>query len=423
MLVSFEVTNYGPFSGTVGISTQADLTKKEFLEENTFENGDKRYNYVSYIYGFNGSGKSNIFKALLSMKQILTLSPIIATNNQQILDSSQINYEVTGQRNFFKFKDDCKDRPTCYTIDVKIENILYSYGFEVLNKKIVKEFLYRKNKRKELLLERTSEYFDDITVKSDLKSFENFRSTVKEDVLCLSMAMFLNNELAVKLYQEIDNITVINMASLNNAQGFTEEIEEDDLKFYTEFIQLADKTIKRLNVSLEKEEVNKKIQLSNDFESREFVIKNFKVDIESVHNVFSGTKVTGEITLPFLQFESNGTIKLFGILPAIFGALKTGRTIFVDEIENGLHPNLTKVLVSLFNSSETNPFNAQLVCSSHDTLLLKENVRRDQVWFLHKNKYGESSIKRLSTFPGTRTSDDIAKKYLGGAFGEIPNIK
>lgn len=422
MLVSFEVTNYGPFSGTVGISTKADLTKKEFLEDNTFVDGEKRYNYVSYIYGFNGSGKSNIFKALLSMKQILTLSPIIATNNQQILDNSQINYEVTGQRNFFKFKDDCKDKPTCYTIEVRIDNIQYSYGFEVLNKKIVKEFLYRKNKRKELLLERTSERFEDITVKSDLKSFENFRSTVKEDVLCLSMAMFLNNELAVKIYQEIDSITVINMASLNSVQGFTEELEEEELKLYTKFIQLADKTIKRLNVSLEKEEVNKKIQLSNDFESREFVIKNLKVDIESVHNVYSGTKLAGEVTLPFLQFESNGTIKLFGILPAIFGTLKNGGTIFVDEIENGLHPNLTKVLVALFNSSEANPFNAQLVCSSHDTLLLKDDVRRDQVWFLHKNKYGESSIKRLSTFPGTRTSDDIAKKYLSGAFGEIPTI-
>lgn len=422
MLVSFEVTNYGPFSGTVGISTQADLTKKEFLKENTFIDGDKHYNYVSYIYGFNGSGKSNIFKAILSMKQILTLSPIIATNNQQILDNSQINYEVTGQRNFFKFKDECKDKPTCYTIEVRIDNIQYSYGFEVLNKKIVKEFLYRKNKRKELLLERTSERFEDIIVKSDLKSFENFKSTVKEDVLCLSMAMFLNNDLAVKLYQEIDSITVINMASLNSVQGFTEEIEEEELEIYTKFIQLADKTIKRLNVSLEKEEVNKKIQLSNDFESREFVIKNLKVDIESVHNVYSGNKLAGEITLPFLQFESNGTIKLFGILPAIFDALKSGGTIFVDEIENGLHPNLTKVLVSLFNSSEVNRFNAQLICSSHDTLLLKENVRRDQVWFLHKNKYGESSIKRLSSFPGTRTSDDIAKKYLNGAFGEIPTI-
>lgn len=422
MLVSFEVENYGPFSGTVSISTQADTTKKEHLENNTFLDGDIRYNYVNYIYGFNGSGKSNIFKALLSMKHILTLSPIVATNNQQILDNSQINYEVTGQRNYFKFKEEFKDKPTRYAIEIKIDSILYSYSFEILNKKIVKEFLYKKNKRKELLLERTSEKYESIVVKSELKSFDKFRSTVKEDVLCLSMAMFLNNELAVKIYQAIDDIVVLNMTSLNSTEGFTEELNESELSLCKKFVRLADKTIKDLNISLEKEESTKKIQLENDFESKNFVIKNLKVNVESVHNVYSGEKIVREETLPFLQFESNGTIKLFGILPAILKVMTTGGTIFVDEIENGLHPNLTKVLISLFTSSETNLKKAQLICSTHDTSLLKNDVRRDQVWFLHKNKYGESHIKRLSNFPGTRTSDDIAKKYLSGAFGEIPTI-
>lgn len=422
MFVSFEVTNFGPFSGKVGISTQTESSRKEFLQENTFEDFGKRYNHVSYIYGFNGSGKSNIFKALLSMKRILTLSPIIATNNQQILEASQINYDVSGQRNYFKFKEGYNNVPTCYTIEIKLDGIEYSYGFEVLNQKIIKEFLYKKNKRKEVLLNRTSEKSEDIVVRSELKSFEGFKSTVKENVLCLSMAMFLNNELAVRIYEAIDELMVINMASGYNTQGFEDYLEEEYLEIYTKFIKLADNTIKQLNVSLEKEEVNKKIQLSSDFESREFVIKNFKVDIESIHNVYDGSTVTREECLPFFQFESNGTIKLFGILPAIFKALKNGETLFVDEIENGLHPNLTKIIISLFNSPETNPNHAQLICSSHETLLLKEQVRRDQVWFLHKNKYGESTIKRLSSFPGSRTKDDIARKYLNGAFGEIPSL-
>ena len=144
--------------------------------------------------------------------------------------------------------------------------------------------------------------------------------------------------------------------------------------------------------------------------------------MESVHDVYAGEEVVREEALPFLQYESNGTVKLFGILPAILKVLKEGGTLFVDEIENGLHPNLTKILVALFNSEEINSNHAQLVCSSHETLLLKGNVRRDQVWFLHKNKYGESTIKRLSTFPGTRMSDDIAKRYINGAFGEIPKL-
>ncbi len=422
MFVSFEVTNYGPFSGSVGISTECDATKKEQLEKKTFLSDGKRYNYVNYIYGFNGSGKSNIFKAIISMQQILTLSPIIATNNQQILDNSQINYEVSGQRNYFKFKEEYKELPTKYSIVVKIDGVQYYYSFEVLNKKIVSETLYKKLRRKELLINRTSEYHEDILVRGEFKSFEGFKATVKENVLCLSMAMFLNNELAIRLYEEIESINVINMAALNTTQGFEEELDKEELDLYTSFIKYADSTIKKINVSLEQEEVNKKIQLSNDFESREFVIRNLKVDVESVHNVYKENKVFREETLPFLQFESNGTVKLFGILPALFRALRTGGTIFVDEIENGLHPNLTRILVDLFYNKKINPYNAQLICSTHDVLLLKNNIRRDQVWFLHKNKYGESKIKRLSKFPGVRTSDDIAKKYLNDAFGDIPEL-
>ena len=421
MLVTFSVTNYGPFSEEISLTTLCDGSKRESFENNTFEENGNKYNYVNYIYGFNGTGKSHIFKALLSMQHILALSPIVATNNQQILESSNIDYEVTSQRNFFKFKDEYRAVPTKYEIVLCLEGILYTYSFEVLDKKIIKEKLYKKNKRTEILIDRQSEYYEDIILRSDFKSFDPFKSTVKENVLCLSMAMFLNNSLAIKLYEAISEIIVINMAGQINNQ-YLEDITEDELKLYTRFIRMADSTIKKLNVSLEQEEVNKKIKLSNDFESRDFVIKNLNVDIESVHNVYKDEKVCREETLPFLQFESNGTIKLFGILPAVLKALSTGGTIFVDEIENGLHPILTKLIVELFNSPDSNPRNAQMICSSHEVYLLKGKVRRDQVWFLHKNKFGESCIKRLSKFPGTRTTDDIANKYLQGAFGEIPEF-
>lgn len=421
MLVSFEVENYGPFSEAVGFTTQSDNTKKEYLDKNTFLHNETRYNYVTYLFGYNGAGKSTLFKALISMKEILKLSPLVATNNQHILDSSHINYEVTGQRNFFKFNTANKNLPTKYKIEIKFDDVLYTYGFEVLDKKIVKEFLYKKRKRSELILERTSENFEDITLKSEMKFFESFKSTVKENVLCLSMAMFLNIPLAVNLYQAIDDITIVNMASVGGIKWTSEQLDDSDKDLLISFIKLADSTIESLNISLEKEEVNNRIKLGSDFESREFVIQNFKIDVESIHRVYEGDKVVDKETLPFLQFESNGTIKLLGILPAIFQALRTGGTLCVDEIENGLHPNLTKLLVGVFYNPNTNPLNAQLICTSHETALLR-NIRRDQVWFLHKDDRGKSTIKRLSSFPGSRTNNDIAKLYLKGAFGEIPNI-
>ncbi len=53
-------------------------------------------------------------------------------------------------------------------------------------------------------------------------------------------------------------------------------------------------------------------------------------------------KAVEKSVLPFLQIESNGTIKLLNILPTIFDTLSTGNILIVDEIENGLHPTVVK---------------------------------------------------------------------------------
>ena len=85
---------------------------------------------------------------------------------------------------------------------------------------------------------------------------------------------------------------------------------------------------------------------------------------------------------------------------------------------------IVEFIVNLFNDAETNPKNAQLICSTHNTLLL-EQCRRDQVWFMDKDQYqyGKSELLRLSDFLNIRKSDNISEKYLKGVFGAIPNLK
>ena len=71
MFVSFKVGNTGPFKNVTGITTLSENTKKEFLKENTFEVSGKNYNKTSYIYGSNGSGKTNYLIALTKMQKII----------------------------------------------------------------------------------------------------------------------------------------------------------------------------------------------------------------------------------------------------------------------------------------------------------------------------------------------------------------
>ena len=58
-----------------------------------------------------------------------------------------------------------------------------------------------------------------------------------------------------------------------------------------------------------------------------------------------------------LTEESNGTIKVFGILPHIAGCLLNGSTLVVDELDAKLHPLLLKYIIELFSNPEINKSN------------------------------------------------------------------
>jgi AAA15 family ATPase/GTPase len=85
-----------------------------------------------------------------------------------------------------------------------------------------------------------------------------------------------------------------------------------------------------------------------DLEDREFVVRSVQVDVASTHQVYDGNEIAESCEMPFMQIESTGTIKLFGILPVIFNALENGGVLVIDEIENGLHPVVVKQIIDLF---------------------------------------------------------------------------
>ena len=62
----------------------------------------------------------------------------------------------------------------------------------------------------------------------------------------------------------------------------------------------------------------------------------------------------------------------------------------------------------------------QLVATTHDTALLDlELLRKDEIWFVEKDKKGASKIYSLDQF-APRADLNIRKGYLNGRFGAIP---
>ena len=425
VLKSISATNFGPFNETVTLDMETAVPSSQLIDNHTFIAGDEqRFNKIAYLFGANGSGKSNFCKIILQIKRIILLSPIWASNNPKLMEIQPIKDDLAIPRNYFKFNTASKERSTSYKIQLLLDTITYTYSFEVAeSNEILSEELTKKRRRTETILSRSSPSYESIELKSELKSFQNNVTVVKNNALCLSMASFLNNKLATKIIDAITSVQVINMASMRGLSNLSEDTFSDDKKEkYLKILRSADPTLKDIVVNFNEEKVEKRPFDSDDFENRAVVFKSIRVDVQSTHNIYDNNKVVDTSVLPFLQIESTGTIKLFNVLPLIFDTLETGGILFIDEIENGLHPYIVKLMINLFYNPTTNPLNAQLVCTTHNASLINEKVQRDEVWLMMKNEFGESTLKHISDITGLRPSDKLGSKMIDGAFGGMPQI-
>lgn len=423
ILKSLSAENFASFAERIEFSTETDSGKKEHLE-NTFTVEDMRFNKVSFLYGANGSGKTFFCKILREIQRILALSPLItATNSAQFLATPQIK-GMDAPIKPFAFDTQYQDKPTTLGIDIVLNGINYHYEFSIQGKTIVREILTKKFRRTEKLIERTSSSFKDILLRSDLKGFEPTKQTVKPEALCLPVAAMLNNPLAAQLNAVICGIQVVSMAAgrlnpINPKKTFTEE----RIAKYIHIIQKADPTIRNISVSTSEEEIARQKIDTDDFENREIIAKKMTVSIDTKHAVYSnGEEQDSQVPITFFAEESLGTVKLFTALLYLYDVLEMGGVLIIDELENGLHLSLAKEIISLFSSEESNPNHAQLICTSHQPLLLDGNYRRDQVWVATKDSVGKSSLHRLSELPTPRAKVNLTAQILKGAFGCNPQL-
>lgn len=420
VLKSISAENFASFAEKVTFTCVADGSKKEYAM-NTFESGDEVINKVSYVYGSNGSGKTFFCKILREIQRMIALSPLSMMKSSQIkalFPSEELLKPIPK----FAFDIAYQELPTTLGIDMIIDDVTYHYEFSVLEQKIVHELLTKKYRRTEKILERTSPSFQDITVKSELKGFEDTKRVVKEDALCLVMAAMLNNDFANMLVDAIKEINIFNMTSPRLNPGELEAFSEERIEKYVKILKKADPTIRGMQVKYEEEEVARQKVDSDDFENREIIQTKTTVGVKTEHALYDhGIEIeSGTDQIDFFRDESLGTVKLFTTLPHLFDVLEKGGILVLDEIENSLHPALVKEMISLFINEESNPYHAQLICTTHQPLLVSENVKRDQIWILSKDEFGKSSLKRLSDKSFSRTKVNLTNKILEGVLGCNP---
>jgi AAA15 family ATPase/GTPase len=117
--------------------------------------------------------------------------------------------------------------------------------------------------------------------------------------------------------------------------------------------------------------------------------------------------------------QSDGTVAVLNLLPAIYDIMNRDCLYCIDEIENSVHPKLILALLNFFSGIQTN---GQLIYTTHQTILLgnESELRPDEIWLAEKQN-GNTKMYSLNDFKLHNTLN-IENGYLAGRFGASPRL-
>jgi AAA15 family ATPase/GTPase len=186
-----------------------------------------------------------------------------------------------------------------------------------------------------------------------------------------------------------------------------------------ELICLADTGVSSITAEIQENTENIKLPSDIPNEIKEAILEENRVSFK-----FSVESSEGE----FVQFDqdamSEGTVRLFQMLPVILISLARGSLLVVDELDAHFHPSLLALILKLFHDDDINKKGSQIIFTAHDTNVLNSGVlRRDQIWFVCKD-HGTSNIKSLEEYDKkyVRPDSPFDAFYMDGRLGALPKF-
>jgi AAA15 family ATPase/GTPase len=376
------------------------------------------------IYGANASGKSNVVRALVAFIRIT--------------ETSVSNETVLSLIDSFKLSSETENEPTFFQLIFRYKEIRYRYGFECNNQEIKSEWLFATpNLREQTLFIRENQkiiqidkthynegvkYIDILDDNDEVVNSQNdYENPIfrPNSLFLKSVALTGFGKLSRELINSISSIGVVNGLGHQGMYNYAvDSLQNPEMKeFMVNFLKYADVGISDLEViDVQFDD----IENDGDSITNEENISNKRKSIVSKKIRYNANmEKNGEQTFKIKRHESEGTLKLFELSPFIFHTLKMGRTLIIDEFDSRFHPLITKKIIELFNSAQNK--NGQLIFITHDTnLLSSELLRKDQIEFVEKDKFGASHLYSLLQFKGIRNNASFEKDYIQGKYGAIP---
>lgn len=424
MLIDFTVSNYLSIKNEQTFSFVSESKTKDENALFSIENETIKLYPFSAIFGPNASGKSKFIYALEDLCNFVKESYKYG-ENQDI-----VPYKP------FLLDEDSKNKSTKFEVEYEVNGARYLYILEVMQKEVIYEELFsfsyniRAAKTRVFTRKKDEPIFFNKEYTSLRKGIEEFLlpnqsllsrcGNSKNDLLKIPYSFFSKN-IAFYTRKSFDLPDICNTTMLLD--------EEDNNYIKPEILKLlysADIQIEDIKIEHNKNNgVINYLRNKSSNERNEKLLNILSAEPKIAHKVNSKSEKKEFVYFDLEKQESAGTSKLYDLSSYIIASLTLGKTMVIDEFNNGLHPIIEKMIIELYLNPEINKNHAQLLVTSHDTYILDAcKLKREQVWFTDKNKDGETELYCLNEFDKNLIRDyaTFGKYYLEGRFNALPAI-
>lgn len=402
MIAEIKFKNMFSFRDETVLSFEADKSKDLESYHVVELAPDVKLLKLAVIYGANASGKSNIIKVCDFIRSFITCTPL---NKAELIKIVPFLLNRTSKEQASEFS------VSFYAMNGD-KAIRYVYSVLLETTHIVRETLiYYLSQQPATVFERSME-----NNVSSIKFGQKVKisTAAKEEITlkCLpNMSVFaaymqVNTNIA-EMETALQYLTKQMMPAIvptSSLSRYAEEaIKKETAKEYIlRYLQEADFNIS--NISSKEQETKKGVVNYTMYQRK----------------VSSGLGGNDYYEFPEL-YESDGTIRTFGLASQIQNSIGSNAFLAVDEIESSLHPKLIEYMIERFLKESKQ---AQLLLTTHyDGLLGEEDLlRKDNIWFAEKNTDGASVLYPLTDFKGLNRISSLQKAYKFGKFGAVPNL-
>jgi predicted ATPase len=414
MLIGFSLRNFRSFldEQCFVFAASPDRTHESTHCVRTGMKSVPRLSKSAIIFGPNGSGKTNFVIALQTLRDLVLHSTAYSEAQFAALHTP------------FQFGPSAL-RPTEFQIDLLIEKVRYRYAVSFNAQRICAErLLVYKTGKAQRWFER---HYDESSRSEEWTAFspnfngprEMWRKATRSKALFLTTAAQLNSEqLKPVLHWFEHSLEIISPAETADFSRIAVRIQDAEFKarvlrllnavgIKVEDVRIADPDGSGIEASAARSAALTHAPHGNSRTQVEFQYSNEgwpAVWLES-------------------EYEAAGIQRLFGLIGPLLSAIESAKLLVVDDFDANLHPLIARFLVTFVNDPNVSDRGAQLLLVSHNTTLMDlDMLRRDEIWLTELNGAHATTLNTvLRSSP--RKHEHIAKGYLRGRYGAIPEIQ